>query len=55
MTKFILFCVTLDLSDNVTEMHVMKNSIVYGSLFTQYIDNIHCSLVVDFALVADVK
>ena len=29
-TKFILFCVTLDLSDNLTEMRIMKNSI--GSL-----------------------
>ena len=24
--KFILFCVTLDLSDNLTEMGIMKNS-----------------------------
>ena len=26
LTKFILFCVTLDLSDNLTEMRVVKNS-----------------------------
>ena len=25
--KFILFCVTLDLSDNPTEMRIVKNSI----------------------------
>ena len=25
LTKFILFCVTLDLSDNLTEMRMVKN------------------------------
>ena len=25
LTKFILFCVTLDLSDNLTEMRIVKN------------------------------
>ena len=27
LTKFILFCVTLDLSDNLTETRIVKNSI----------------------------
>ena len=27
--KFILFCVTLDLSDNLTEMRIVKNSYIY--------------------------
>ena len=26
LTKFILFCVTLDLSDNLTEMLILKNA-----------------------------
>ena len=35
MTKFILFCVTLDLLDNLTEMRIVKNSnitMLYESL-----------------------
>ena len=30
LTKFILFCVTLDLSDNLTEKCIVKNSIISG-------------------------
>ena len=33
LTKFILCCVTLDLSDNLTEMGIVKNSIATMNLF----------------------
>ena len=33
LTKFILFHVTLDLSDNLTEMRIVKNSIVIVQLY----------------------
>ena len=29
LMKFILFCVTSDLSDNLTEMRIVKNSNIY--------------------------
>ena len=31
LTTFVLFCLTLDLSDNLTEMRIVKNSSVSSS------------------------
>ena len=35
LLKFNLVCVTLDLSDNLTEMHIVKNKIMYANIIEQ--------------------
>ena len=36
LTKFILLCITIDLSDNLTEMCIVKNSSVNRNGFPNY-------------------